>query len=156
MARNRVIGKDNKLPWHFSADLKYFKALTTGGTVIMGRKTFESIGKPLPNRSNFILTRQKDPFYGEGVVICNSIDEAVGQVKTSKAFIIGGQEIFAQTMEHVHGIYLTLIDADYEGDAFYPEIPGFFKEKSRTPLQDEPKIEVIFYENDSLKNNPSF
>lgn len=156
MSRNRVIGKDNKLPWHFSADLKYFKQLTTGGAVIMGRKTFQSIGKPLPNRDNFVLTGNPTAhiLYSrltdeelKKVKFLDSFEKIFQQIETPQAFIIGGGEVYRQTFGNIDGIYLTCIDADYEGDAFYPEIPAFFKEKSRTPLQDDPKIEVIFYEN---------
>ena len=152
MARNRVIGKDNKLPWHFSSDLKFFKQLTTGSTVIMGRKTFDSIGKPLPNRENFVLSRSAplDPrFRGDdkrGLRFFSSFEEAVKNVKTEKAYVIGGADIFRQTMEKVEGIYLTRIDADYPGDTFYPEIPDIFDEVSIEVLQENPKIEVIFYE----------
>jgi dihydrofolate reductase len=146
MAHNRVIGKDNKLPWHFSEDLKHFKQLTTGSTVIMGRKTFESIGKPLPNRQNFVVSRTKtEP--SENPRFFGSIQEAVKSVKTEKAFIIGGANLYAQTLELADGIYLTTIDADFDGDAFYPELPGCFKEKNRQKLQDQPGIEVVFYEN---------
>jgi len=145
MSRNRVIGKDNKLPWHFSSDLKYFKARTLGSTVIMGRKTYESIGKPLPGRENFVLTRH--PKRSEGSLhFFSSIDEAIKNVKTEQAFIIGGAAIYGQTLDKIDGIYLTQIDADYQGDAHYSEIPVNFQEKTRELLQDNPKIEVISYE----------
>ena len=146
MAKNRVIGKDNKLPWHFSADLKHFKQLTTGSTVIMGRKTFESIGKPLPNRENIILSRSgfKAP---EGVKVFRELKDALKKSRSEKIFIIGGAEIFKQTMAQIDGIYLTQIDSEYAGDVFYPNIPSSFKEKSRTLLQENPRLEVIYYEN---------
>ena len=151
MARNRVIGKDNKLPWHFSADLKHFKKLTTGSTVIMGRKTFESIGKPLPNRDNFVLSRslslQKGKGQGEGEPrFFTSFEEAIKNIKTKEAYVIGGADLYRQTMDKVDGIYLTRIDADYDGDAFYPEVPDTFEEVSIEVLQDNPKIEMVFYE----------
>ena len=164
-AENGVIGKDNKLPWHFSSDLKFFKQLTTGSTVIMGRKTFESIGKPLPGRENVVLTRKSEiassasPPRNDNSVIasersersnlvfCTSIEEALGKVRTFQAYIIGGENIYRQTLDKIDGIYLTKIYASYEGDAFYPEIPKTFKEKSKTLLQENPKIEVIFYAN---------
>lgn len=143
VANNRVIGKNNRLPWHFSADLKFFKHLTMGQTVLMGRKTFESIGKPLPGRENFVLSR--NPSNDTGSRFFNSVKEAVGAVKTEKCFIIGGAQIFEQTMDLVDGIYMTRIYADYEGDTFYPEVPKRFKVASTTMLQEQPKIEVIFY-----------
>ena len=145
MAKNRAIGKDNKLPWHFPADLKHFKRRTTGSTVIMGRKTYESIGKPLPNRENFVLSRSPQPAQ-EHLRFFTSLDEALKNVKTENAFIIGGADLFQQTIERVDGIYLTRIDADYEGDAFYPEIPESFEEIEIERLQDNPKIEVVFYQ----------
>lgn len=146
MARNRVIGKNNKLPWHFSSDLKHFKALTTGSTVIMGRKTFESIGRPLPHRENFVLSRTQSGSPAPHLHFFNSIEAALKNVKTENAFIIGGAELYNQTMDRVNGIYLTRIDADYEGDAFYPEIPEGFDEIEIENLQDNPKIEVVLYE----------
>ena len=152
MANNRVIGKSGKLPWHFSSDLKYFKQLTTGSTVIMGRKTFESIGKPLPNRKNFVLSRKPGSpiktFGDDKGCPCffSSLETALKNITTGDAYLIGGADLYRQTMDRVDGIYLTRIDADYEGDAFYPEIPSNFREKSRIQLQDNPKIEVIFYE----------
>ena len=175
VAKNRVIGKNGKLPWHFPADLKHFKELTWGSTVVMGRKTFESLGKPLPGRENFVLSRSGPSAAGEAqppalagrppdlrsvrigdrpggrdtpatVQFFGSIPEALASVKTPKGYIIGGAEIFRQTLDQVDGLYLTRIDADYEGDAFYPEIPTFFKERKRTLLQECPRLEVIYYE----------
>src|SRR3989338_10183108 len=123
MASNRVIGKDNRLPWHFSEDLKRFKKLTMGSTLIMGRKTFESIGaKPLPERENFILSRSASENQNEEhLKFFGSHEDALKAVRTEKAFIIGGAEIFRQTIDSADGIYLTLVKAHYEGDAFYPE-----------------------------------
>lgn len=144
-ARNRVIGKDNKLPWHFSEDLKHFKKLTLGSTVLMGRKTFESIGKPLPGRENFVVSRTVK--HKEGVRFFDSIGNAIGAASTEKTFIIGGAEIYQTTLPYVDGIYLTRIDADYEGDAFYPEVPDEFEEVVIEGLRSEnPKIDMVFYE----------
>ncbi|MBI3999372.1 MAG: dihydrofolate reductase [Candidatus Omnitrophica bacterium] len=145
MAENRVIGKDNRLPWHFSSDLKHFKQLTMGNTILIGRKTFESIGKPLPGRENFVLSRKKT---GDGnVKFFGSFEDALKNVSTPNCYIIGGASLYQQSMTLVDGIYLTQIHAYYEGDTFYPEIPPHFKEKSKETLQENPKIEVIFYEN---------
>lgn len=149
MARNRVIGKGGKLPWHFSSDLKHFKQLTLGNTILMGRKTFESIGKPLPGRENFVLSRTLIPKEIKGdapVKFFRSLQEALKQVKTQNCFIIGGASLYQQTMTDIDGIYLTRIDMDYEGNTSYPEIPPSFKEKKRETLQKNPKLEVIFYE----------
>lgn len=144
VSQNHVIGKDNKLPWHFSADLKRFKALTMGHTVIMGRKTFESIGKPLPGRENFVLSHKLGQFLG--AQFFTSIESALSAVKTEKAFIIGGEEVFKQTMDRIDGIYMTQIHVSYEGDAFYPPPPASFKEKERETLQESPKIEWVYLE----------
>ncbi|MSR77587.1 MAG: dihydrofolate reductase [Candidatus Omnitrophica bacterium] len=162
MARNRVIGKDNKLPWHFSADLKRFKSLTTGQTVIMGRKTFESIGKPLPGRENFVLTRQPSAISFQksenrtqetenNPRFFSSIEDALKNIKTQEAFIIGGAELYAQTLDKIDGIYLTQIDAEYDGDTFYPQIPSDFHEVSRSRIQDEPVLDVVYYKRSNLK-----
>lgn len=148
MSEGRVIGKDNHLPWHFSADLKNFKQLTMGHTVLMGRKTFESIGKPLPGRENFVLTHSPKE-EGERLHFFHSLEEALSHVKTEKAFIIGGGRLFQQTMNRIDGIFLTRIHAAYEGDTFYPPTPDFFKEKEKKLLQENPKIEFIYLENTS-------
>lgn len=158
MAENRVIGRNGKLPWHFSSDLKFFKQTTMGQTVIMGRKTFESIGKPLPGRENFVLTGSEtaQTLYAtpeaeqarkEGTLkFFDSIERALRAVKTNNAFIIGGAQIFNQTFKLIDGIYLTKIHTSYEGDVFYLDIPAEFKEKSRDTLQENPKLELIYYE----------
>jgi len=147
MAQNRVIGKEGRLPWHFSADLKHFKQTTMGGTLIMGRKTFESIGKkPLPGRENFVLSRSSQKSENS-VTFFTSLEEAIKNAPTENIFIIGGETLFKETMRQADGIYLTKIDALYEGDVFYPEIPAGFKEKSRIILQENPKLEFIYYEN---------
>jgi dihydrofolate reductase len=143
MAKNRVIGKDNRLPWHFKSDMKHFKELTLGHTVIMGRKTFESIGRPLPGRENFVLSRTSKEY--QGVRRFDSVEKAFKEVKTKHCFVIGGSQVYKETLSHVKGIYLTAIDQEFEGDTFYPEIPTNFKEISRIRLQDEPKIEVVYY-----------
>ncbi|HRK62257.1 MAG TPA: dihydrofolate reductase [Candidatus Omnitrophota bacterium] len=160
MAQNKVIGKDNKLPWHFSADLKFFKTLTTGQTVIMGRKTHESIGRPLPNRENFVLSKKglANPLLSgkaPEVRYFGSVETALQNVRTEKAFIIGGAEIYRQTIDKIAGIYLTLIHQDFDGDAFYPGVPAGFKEVSRERLsaspaggQENPLIEILLYQTD--------
>jgi len=146
VANDRVIGKGNHLPWHFSKDLQHFKKMTTGQTVIMGLKTFESLGcKPLPGRENLILDRSGAKPYPDQKIFA-SLDEALEQVKTDRAFIIGGAELYRTTIDRVDGIFLTRIHADYEGDVHYPEIPPSFKEISRSPMQMNPLLEVVCYE----------
>lgn len=121
MARNRVIGKDNQLPWHLSEDLRHFKALTMGHTIIMGRKTFESIGHPLPGRKNVILTRNQD-FQADGVEVGHDLSDWLRQAADEKVFIIGGAELYQQALPHTQTLYLTMIDQDFEGDAYFPAV----------------------------------
>ena len=154
MARNRVIGKANRLPWHFTSDLKNFKRLTFGNTVLMGRKTFDSIGRPLPGRQNFVLSRSRIA-EAANLKFFDSLDRALASVATRHCFIIGGADLFRQTIDRVDGIYLTLIEASYEGGVFYPEIPAVFLEKSRVLLQENPNLYFIFYENKSRVLTPS-
>ena len=145
VSKNGVIGKNGKLPWRFPADLKFFKDLTTGHTVIMGRKTFDSIGKPLPNRENIVISRHPRPGTA-GVKFAESVDQALGLAQKGKVFIIGGASIYRETVHWVDGIYLTRIHKDYEGDTFYSGVPDGFREVSREKLQENPTIEVIFYQ----------
>ena len=153
VANRRVIGNGNKLPWHFSKDLQHFKKMTTGQTVIMGLKTFESLGcKSLPGRENLILDRSgAKPYPGQKFFA--SLDEALQNVRTKHAFIIGGAELYRTTIDRVDGISLTRIHADYDGDVFYPEIPAAFVERSRAVLQENPKLEVIYYEKPTVHSH---
>ncbi len=146
VANNRVIGKGNQLPWHFPKDLQHFKATTLEQTVIMGLKTFESLGcKALPGRTNIILDRSGQKPY-PGQTFFASLDDALKSVKTEHSFIIGGAELYRTTVDLVDGIYLTRIHADYQGDVLYPEIPEAFTEKKKLKLQEDPLLEVIYYE----------
>lgn len=121
MAENRVIGKDNDLIWHFPNDLKHFKQLTSGHHIIMGRKTFESVGRPLPNRTNIIITRQKN-YQAEGCLVAENLDAALSLVKDDEQpFIVGGAQIYKLALEKAKTIELTLIHAEYDGDTFFPE-----------------------------------
>ncbi|MFC2151761.1 dihydrofolate reductase [Bacteroidota bacterium] len=122
VAENNVIGKDNDLIWHLPRDLKHFKETTTGHYVIQGRKTFESCGKPLPNRTNVIITRDKN-YRVEGCIVVNSLEEAIKEAKDDpEAFIIGGGKIYEQAINIVDRIYITQIHHSFEGDTFFPEI----------------------------------
>lgn len=120
MSKNRVIGKDNQLPWHLPADLKFFKETTMGHAILMGRKTHEAIGRPLPGRENVILTRQKD-YHPEGCTVIHSVEEALERYQDQSIFVIGGAEIIKQFLPVVDRLYLTLIDQEFEGDVFLPE-----------------------------------
>ena len=136
MARNRVIGRNNKLPWHLPADLKHFKFLTMGQTIVMGRKTYESIGKPLPGRTNIIITRQAG-YEVPGAIVVSSIDNALLICEENSAingehFIIGGEKIYRQTLEICQRMYITEIQRDFEGDVFFPEFdPNEWEETQR-------------------------
>lgn len=128
MARNRVIGRGNSLPWRLPADLERFKRLTMGHCLLMGRKTFESIGRALPGRSTIVISRQRE-YSPPGVLVARSLDEALsfaaGRVKfkvdADEVFVAGGAQIYEQALPRAGRMYLTLIDADFEGDAFFPE-----------------------------------
>ena len=122
MSENRVIGRNNQLPWHLPADLKRFKQLTTSHTIVMGRKTFDSIGKPLPNRRNIVITRDR-AFQALGVEVAHSLDEAVALTKhEEEVFIAGGAEIFREAASGADRMYITLVHAQVDGDVFFPEI----------------------------------
>jgi len=121
---NNAIGKNNQLLWNLPNDMKFFKNTTWAMPVLMGRKTFESLGKPLPGRLNIIITRQKD-WKPEGATVVHSLADAIKKASAAdykEAFIIGGGEIFKEAMPIADKIYLTRVDAELEGDAFFPEI----------------------------------
>lgn len=124
VANNHVIGADNKLLWHLPADLKHFKNLTMGHTMIMGRKTFESIGKPLPGRRTIVVTRNTD-FDAMGCEIALSLKEAFNMIKEGEeVFVVGGAEIYQQTIDlpQTQKLYITRVFALFEGDAFFPNV----------------------------------
>ena len=128
MAENRVIGINNKLPWHLPNDLKYFKQVTMGKPIVMGRKTFESIGKPLPGRTNIVITRNAG-WVSDGVKVAHSLNQAyelaaaIGEIDgQSELMIIGGDQIYQSCLSEVDRIYLTQVHASVEGDAWFPEL----------------------------------
>ena len=136
VADNFAIGKLGKLPWHLPADLKHFKFLTMGQTIVMGRKTYESIGRPLPGRANIIVTRQTG-YEVPGAIVVNTIDDALlicertGSIN-GENFIIGGEELYRQTLKICQRIYITEIQRDFEGDVFFPEFdPNEWEETQR-------------------------
>ncbi len=123
-SENGVIGRGGRLPWHLSADLRRFKQLTMGHTIVMGRKTFESIGRPLPGRTSIVVTRQPD-YRPPGVLVAASLDEAQRLAAgDTELFYIGGGEIYRQVLPQVERIYLTRVDAEVEGDTVFPELPA--------------------------------
>lgn len=121
VSENQVIGKDNRLLWRLSNDMKFFKSLTMGGVLIMGRKTFESIGKALPGRVNMVISRQKN-WSADQVLTAKSIEDAFATAKqeAKEIFVIGGGEIYRQTLQQADRIYLTRVHAEVEGDTFFP------------------------------------
>jgi len=122
IAKNNVLGKDNKLIWHLPADLKMFKNLTSGNTILMGRKTFDSIGKALPNRENVVITRDVN-FKQQGCLVYNSIESALESLKLSdKIFIVGGAQIYNECLSIADKLYITHLDLEVEGDVFFPKI----------------------------------
>lgn len=144
MSQNRVIGKDNKLPWHLPEDLKYFKEKTKNKVLIMGRKTFESLGRPLPNRFHIVITRnQSYDIHDPMVEVVSSLSHALelAHMLTAKykekfgdeVFIVGGAEIYKQSLDLIQRLYLTVIEQDFVGDAYFPE----FDEQKFKLMQDE-------------------
>lgn len=123
MSSNRVIGKDGTLPWHIPEDLKFFKKTTLGHPILMGRKTFESIGRPLPGRRNIVLSRTMAP--REGVEVIGSIDELIC-ADGEKVFLIGGAQLFESLLPQCAGMFLTWIEQPYEGDVFFPPFEHLF------------------------------
>lgn len=123
MSENRVIGKGNKMPWHLSEDLKRVKRLTTGHMILMGRKTFESLGKALPNRRNIIMTRQQKHDFPVECEVVHSVQQALDlQNEEEDLFIFGGSHIYEQFMPYVQTLYMTVIKEQMQGDAFFPTI----------------------------------
>lgn len=132
MSTNRVIGKDNQLPWHLPADLKHFKEITLNHPILMGRKTYQSIGRPLPNRCNVIITHDKH-FEAPGCIVVHSIETALEAVATSdKVFVIGGAYLYEQMLPQTQRLYMTLVHHHFDGDAFFPNIhPAEWQEIER-------------------------
>lgn len=119
VAANRVIGRDNQLPWRIPGDLPRFKALTMGHTLVMGRKTFESIGRPLPGRTTIVVSRNPH-FTASGVTTAGDLASALALVQSGETFIAGGGELYAQALPLAHALQLTEIDAAFAGDAYFP------------------------------------
>ncbi len=122
MSLNRVIGKNNRIPWHIPGEQQRFKQITWGHTIIMGRKTYESIGKALPGRTNIVITRQEN-YSTPGCIIAHSLEQALETCPPdeTEAFIIGGEQIFRLALPIVNRIYLTIIQKEFQGNAFFPE-----------------------------------
>jgi len=145
MDENRVIGRDNQMPWDLPSDRKRFHAITRGHPIILGRKTFESIGKPLSARTNIVLTRQQD-YRAEGCVIVHDLESAFAACAgADEVFICGGEEVFQETISLADRIYLTIVHEEFEGDAFFPEIPLSFEEAGRRTVEDLITYDVVSF-----------
>lgn len=155
MSRNRVIGVDNQLPWYLPEDLKFFKVMTQGKPLVMGRKTFESIGRPLPGRRNIVVTR--DPtFEHPGLSICHDLASALDLADqqaiidgVEEIMVMGGAQVYAQALPHASRLYLTEVDIILDGDAFFPEFegPSWRREQAvdGTPVQGQPAYTFCEY-----------
>lgn len=147
-AKNQVIGKDNQLIWKLSADLKRFKNLTTGNYILMGRKTYDSLGKPLPNRTHLIITRNPDFQAPEGHYAFSSLEEAIifcNKIEVEKLFIIGGGQIYRESLPYCDQLEITEVEAAPEGDTFFPEIDlNHWKETAREEFPADEKNEFPY------------
>ena len=133
VGRNRVIGRDGGLPWHLPADLAHFKALTMGHTLVMGRRTWDSIGRALPGRATMVITRQPG-WAAPGAVRAASLAEALGQVRGPEVFVVGGGEVYREALPLADRLVLTEVDASPEGDTFFPAVSeAEFTEVARVP-----------------------
>ena len=145
-ANHRVIGIENCLPWHLPEDLRYFKATTSGHTIIMGRKTYESIGRPLPNRRNIVLTRQSN-WQAPGCDVFRDMPSALAACRDEQeVFVIGGAELYRQALPYAARVYATEIDLEIVGDATFPELPSHeFMEVQRQTQQAAPPNEALHF-----------
>lgn len=137
--RNNLIGRDNQLPWHLPADLAFFKRITMGAPMLMGRKTWESIGRPLPGRTSIVITR--DPAYrAEGAIVVHSIEAGIAAAGDAPVlFVIGGAKLFKDTLAMADRLYLTRIDHAFEGDIWFPEIGDEWREVHREAHEPDEK-----------------
>ncbi|WP_080238977.1 dihydrofolate reductase [Spirosoma rigui] len=147
VAQNHVIGRKNDLPWHLPDDFAFFKRKTSHHPIIMGRKSLESLGKPLPNRTNIVITRNKG-LQAAGVTIVHTLDEAIAAARSinqEEIFVIGGAEVYTMALPVATTLYLTEIHRDYEGDAYFPEVDKReWNEVSRVPHAADERHEVGF------------
>jgi len=141
MSLNRVIGAGNKIPWHLPEDFKWFKQLTTGNVIVMGRKTFESIGRPLPNRETIILSRSK--FSVPGVRTVSDLDQIDLAHEAREVFICGGGQIYAQALPLCSDLYLTLVKREVDGDAFFPAFEERFELAEE--IRDTAEFKILHY-----------
>lgn len=155
MAQNRVIGRKGTMPWDLPEDRRRFREITWGHPVIMGRKTFESIGRPLPGRKNIVLTRQPE-FRAEGCLVLHDMQSALDACAGSdELFIIGGGELYREALPLAERIYLTVVHGEVEGDVLFPELPaGEFREVERREVRDALPCDFVIYERRPLSSQP--
>mgnify|MGYP000985634197 CR=1 FL=1 len=151
MTKNHVIGKDNQMPWHLPADLAWFRQNTTGKPVIMGRKTFESLGHPLPNRNNIIITQNKE-FQATGCTVVHHLDDALTHAKDyanshhhDEIYIIGGGQIYQKSLDLADILEITHVDLEIDGDAFYPDFSKKFTQIWKSDIKQDEKTGIKFY-----------
>ena len=157
MASNRVIGLNNQMPWHLSADLKRFKKITLGSAVLMGRKTYQSIGRPLPDRTNIIISRNPD-YRQDGCLVINTIETALkkGCENHGELFIIGGSDLYEATLPMADTIYLTMINKAFDGDTFFPDLDmNEWSEVERIDINDDPDAAFSYSFLKLTRINPS-
>lgn len=144
MSLNRVIGLRNGIPWHLPEDFKWFKKMTVGQVVVMGRKTFQSIGKPLPNRTTIVLTRSVEPIPGVTAISdLDQIDPGAPEVAGREIFICGGAQVYAKALPHCSDLYLTLVLRTVEGDAFFPPFEDQFE--LAQVISENPQFKILHY-----------
>lgn len=147
IGKRRELGKNNKLLWHIPEDLKRFKRITEGHPIIMGRKTYESIGRPLPRRTNIVITRNPE-YPSVGIMIASSLEDAIAKAKpcegAQELFIIGGGEIYAKALPMADRLYLTIVDAEADADTFFPDYSMFTKEIEHTKEQSSSGYFLIY------------
>lgn len=146
MAQNRVIGRDNQMPWHLSADLKRFKQLTMGHPIIMGRKTFEAIGKPLPGRTNIIVSRNLD-YRQAGCIVTNNLEAAIntGCKESEEIFIIGGATIYQAALPLANTLHITLINKAFDGDTWFPQFDqADWREVERIDVNNDEAVDFSY------------
>jgi dihydrofolate reductase len=148
MALNRVIGRDNQMPWHLPEDFRWFKQMTTGHVVVMGRKTFESLGKPLPHRTTLVVTRSG--WTHPGVQTVADLKQIEFPADSREVFICGGAQLYAQALPHCSDLYLTLVKREVEGDTFFPPFEDRFWPVAL--IRDGPEFSITHYRNRQILN----
>jgi dihydrofolate reductase len=150
MSENRVIGRGNQIPWHLPEDFKWFKQLTTGNVILMGRKTFESIGRPLPNRTTIVISR--GGFAYPGITTVSDWRQVDVGHESREVFICGGAQIYEQTLPLCSDLFLTVVKRTVEGDAFFPKFEGDFDLVEE--VRDTPEFKILHYRNRHLQTAP--